>query len=359
MIRRRFSNSSLATAVVTMLGCGQIPPTASGTETETETSSTTSSGMGTTTVPTANGTSADSTGGEATANSEGETTTGQPDTGSTATCELDTPMPEAMAETMLDVDGTERRFIVHVPTAYDHQTAIPVVFAFHGYTNTPQQQEQWSMMSAKAEEAGFILVYPYGSGIPSGWNGGDCCLPLSPPDDVAFVEAMIDWLEDQLCVDPARIYATGFSNGGFMSHRLACELSDRIAAVGPVAGMMGIDDCMPTRPMPILQLHGTSDLVVPYDGSVILGYRSADESIAGWVERNGCRGEPVVTYEQGEVTCRAHEDCDAGVEVELCTVEGGGHTWPGGADIPLAGHTTQDITANDYLWEFFTEHPMP
>lgn len=345
-------------AMLATLGCTEPPAAGDGTDTEASTgTSTDPTGGATSAMTPADGTTLGTGGGSTSAD---ETTGTEPDMGVGAQCQLASPFPEAVAEHMLESDGMDRRFIVHVPTRYDHQTATPVVFAFHGYSNTPQQQEQWSMMSAKAEEAGFILVYPYGSGFPAGWNGGDCCLTgLTPPDDVAFVGAMIDWLEQELCIDPSRIYATGFSNGGFFSHRLACELSDRIAAVGSVAGMMGIDDCSPGRPMPVLQLHGTADPVVPYDGSLVLGFRSVEETIAGWIERDGCGSEPVLTYDQGEVTCMSHEDCEAGVEVELCTVEGGGHTWPGGADILGAGPTTQDIVANDYLWEFFMDHPLP
>ncbi|MCA9711515.1 MAG: hypothetical protein KDK70_37095 [Myxococcales bacterium] len=344
-------------AMLLLLATGCAPSAGGLGETDTD-ASTGSSSEAASMVSTNATPPADSTGsGSGAGSGDGETTAAVPDVGLPA-CALDTPPPEAMAEHTLDHDGQERRFLVHVPTAYDHQTPLPVVLAFHGYTNTPQQQEQWSMMSAKAEEAGFILVYPYGSGIPSAWNGGDCCA-LGMPDDVGFVAAMIDWLQEQLCIDPARVYATGFSNGGFLSHRLGCELADRIAAVGPVAGMMGIDDCAPSRPMPVLHMHGTGDFVVPYEGSAILGFRSAEESFTGWAGRNGCAGEPVISYDQGDVTCRSYQECDGGAAVELCTVEGGGHTWPGGADIFGAGPTTHDIVANDYLWDFFMAHPLP
>jgi len=347
-----------ALALLGIIGCTEpAAPVEGGSGTEGTTGSGTTTGAS----------SVDSTGsgsgptsgasGDAGSTGEAETTAGMPDVGVPA-CALDSAFPEPEVEHTLEHDGMERRFIVHVPTAYDHRAPTPVVFAFHGYTNTPQQQEEWSMMSAKAEEAGFILVYAYGTGVPSSWNGGDCC-GAGVTDDVGFVSAMIDWLDGELCIDVDRVYATGFSNGGFLSHRLACELSDRIAAIGPVAGMLGIDDCMPDRPMPVLQLHGTSDFIVPFDGSVGLGFRSAEETIAQWVEIDGCVGDPVVTYEQGDVTCESYQDCDAQVEVELCTVTGGGHTWPGGADIFGAGPTTQDIDANDHIWEFFERHPRP
>ncbi len=275
------------------------------------------------------------------------------------TCQLDTPLPGPMSERTLSHDGVDRSYVLHVPPGYDHRTPTPVVFAFHGYSNSPALQEQWSQMSAKAAEAGFILVYPYGTGLVPGWNAGDCCLTGTGVDDVSFVSAMIDQLDSELCIDPRRVYATGFSNGGFLSHRLACELSDRIAAIAPVAGVMGIDGCAPSRPMPVLHMHGTLDLVVPYNGSVLIGYEPVADTIADWVERDACRGAPVVSYQSGDVTCERYESCDAGAEVELCTIEGGGHTWPGGANIIGGGATTQDISANDYLWDFFMAHPLP
>jgi len=299
---------------------------------------------------------AGSTTGQATQDS-----TGEPDgssTGTAAACQLDTPFPDAMTEHVLSHDDLDRELLVYVPSSYDHETPMPMVFAFHGYSNSTMQQEEWSMLSTKAEEAGFILVYPRGVGSPSAWNAGDCCGD-GVADDVGFVSAMIDFLEAELCVDLQRVYATGYSNGGFLSHRLACELSDRIAAVASVAGVMGIDDCSPGRPMPVLHMHGTSDFVVPYDGSMFSGFESVAETFAGWAERNGCTGEAELSYENGDVTCELHGECDAGVEVELCTIEGGGHTWPGGADIPFAGVTTQDLSANDRLWEFFVAHPLP
>jgi polyhydroxybutyrate depolymerase len=281
---------------------------------------------------------------------------GDATTGARPVCLLDAPFPAPMAEHVLVYDDIERSYVVYVPASYDHEAFTPLVLAFHGYANSPGQQEEWSALSEKAAAAGFVLVYPRGTGFISGWNGGDCC--GSMVDDVGFVSALIDRLQEDLCIDPQRVYATGFSNGGFLSHRLACELSDRIAAIASVAGVMGIDDCTPTRPVPVLQMHGTGDLVVPYGGSTLLGFESVPETIAAWVARDGCEGEPVVSYQHEEVTCERHERCEAGVEVELCTVEGGGHTWPGGADIFGAGPTTQNLAANDRLWDFFVAHPL-
>lgn len=341
-----------------IVACGPVAgEDGSGTDGSTGTTGEASSAASSITDPPAGTSSgvADGTGSSGT-----ESTTGAPDdttTGPRPACVLEAPFPEPLAEGVLVHDEIERSYVVHVPPSYDHETLTPLVLAFHGYANSPEQQEEWSALSEKAAAAGFVLVYPRGTGLISGWNGGDCC--GSMVDDVGFVGALLDQLQADLCIDPQRIYATGFSNGGFLSHRLACELSDRIAAIASVAGVLGIDGCTPPRPVPVLQMHGTGDLVVPYDGSMLLGFESVAETIAGWVARDGCEGEPVVSYQQQEVTCARHEACEAGAEVELCTIAGGGHTWPGGADIFGAGPTTQNLEANDRLWEFFVAHPLP
>jgi len=343
-----------------LVGCGPVPVGG-----DTDGGSGTGRGSGTTGDASTGSASTDSLPGTSSgvadgSGSGGSSSTGAPldtSTGDPPDCVLDSPFPAPLAEHVLVHDEIERSYVVHVPPRYDHETATPLVLAFHGYSNSPAQQEEWSMLSEKAAAAGFVLVYPRGTGIISGWNGGDCC--GSMVDDVGFVSALVDRLQAELCIDPRRVYATGFSNGGFLAHRLACELSDRIAAIASVAGVLGIDACSPTRPMPVLQMHGTGDLVVPYEGSTLLGFESVAETIAGWVARDGCEGEPVITYQQEEVTCERHETCEAGAQVELCTIEGGGHTWPGGADIFGAGPTTQNLEANDRLWEFFLEHPLP
>lgn len=344
--------------VLGLLGCG---PTASeggsgsdgSTGTTGEPGSGASSSGGPPPATSSGGLDGSGTSGEA---STSTTEPGDTTTGPRPACVLDAPFPEPMAEGVLVHDEVERSYVVYVPPSYDHETLTPLVLAFHGYANSPEQQEDWSSLSEKAAAAGFVLVYPRGTGLVSGWNGGDCC--GSQIDDVGFVSALLDRLQEDLCVDPQRIYATGFSNGGFLSHRLACELSDRIAAIASVAGVMGIDECVPQRPVPVLHMHGTGDLVVPYEGSMLLGFESVAETIAGWVARDGCEGEAVVSYQQEEVTCERYEGCEAGAQVELCTIEGGGHTWPGGADIFGAGPTTQNLEANDRLWDFFVAHPL-
>jgi polyhydroxybutyrate depolymerase len=273
------------------------------------------------------------------------------------------PLCQGFAPQPLDsvwtVNGRDLR--AHVPASVDGTSAVPLVLVFHGLAMNAQQMEGVSGFSAKADAEGFVVIYPEGSGFPQSWNGGDCCAPADSngTDDVAHVAAIIDHAQTQVCIDPHRVYATGFSNGGFLSHRLGCELSDRIAAIAPVSGVMGIDACGPLRPVPVMHFHGTADGIVPYAGGGFTGYRSVDETIAGWATRDACTGDPAESYRNGMVTCLTRSTCQDGVEVTLCSVEGGGHQWPGGTSIPGGGTTTMDISATDAMWEFFTRYALP
>jgi polyhydroxybutyrate depolymerase len=264
----------------------------------------------------------------------------------------------------VEVGGRERNFVVHVPRSYDPRTPTPLVFNFHGFTMNPKLEDWLTDMAAKADAARFVVVYPAGVGSPSSFNAGSCCgdAKRDGVDDVAFTRAMLDRLEADLCIDPRRVFATGMSNGGFMAHRLACEMSDRIAAIAPVAGVNGAPTCDVTRAVPVLDFHGTSDPTVPYAGLPKEGWPSVAASTDAWVKRDGCREQGTVTLAAGSVTCETHGECRDGAEVTLCTVQGGGHTWPGGSTVPFfagQGSTNHDVVADDLIWSFFEKHPMP
>jgi polyhydroxybutyrate depolymerase len=270
--------------------------------------------------------------------------------------------PEADRTLTLTHDGRERTYHVYLPPSYDPTEPTALVFNFHGYTSNATQQQLLSGAHDVADAAGFIVVHPEGVGAQPSWNaGGVCCgtAAAETVDDVGFVGAMLDALSAELCVDPARVYATGMSNGGFLSHRLACELSDRIAAIAPVAGVIAVTDCDPGRAVPVLQFHGTADTIVPYNGDPSNGFPSVADTMAGWADRNGCAGEPTETFREGVTRCDTWNGCEAGAEIVLCTSTGAGHTWPGGFPVPSLGHTTNDISATEAAWEFFTRHPHP
>jgi polyhydroxybutyrate depolymerase len=276
--------------------------------------------------------------------------------------------------------GRTRLYRVHVPRNYTAATPTPAVLSFHGFGSNEKEQENLSQMSAQAEARGFIAVYPRGlnqnevAGTTDprgentrGWNAGICCGPpqLSRVDDVAFVDALLADLDTRVCLDTKRIYATGLSTGGFFSYRLACERAGQIAAIAPVAGMQGFEPCSPVRPVSVMHFHGTDDQFIRYEGgsaSYVSGpYPSVQASVASWLERNGCTGGTSKTHDQGDSSCSTSTPCGQGTVVTLCTVQGGGHTWPGGLIPPELGlgHTTQHLSATEQMWRFFEAHPRP
>ena len=251
------------------------------------------------------------------------------------------------------VNGVARTANVHVPASYDPTKPTPVVLNIHGLTSTADQQAQISHAIAKSDSAGFVVVHPQADTSPiTSWNAGTCCDPASSSnnDDMGFMTALLDQLDATLCVDDSRVFAMGLSNGAYMSYRLACELDDRIAAVGPVAGSLVYSPCTPTRPMPLFAVHGDADPLVMYSYDVT----STDE----WSQANGCTTS-MQTYQNGDATCVTHSGCNAGADVVFCTISGGGHQWPGGDALPLLGKKSDDLIATDAIWDFFVAHPKP
>ena len=200
------------------------------------------------------------------------------------------------------------------------------------------------------------MVNPQGLSESDGsqtWNAGACCSADSSRDDVGFADAILDELETLLCVDEKRIFATGLSNGGFLSHRLACERAERYAAVAPVAAFNGMASCNPSRGISMIAFNGTADKLVSYAAS--------QSSNQAWVTRNGCNPTPTETFKKGDSHCDTYSGCKDGAEVVFCTIDDGGHTWPGGMDMSALGFgkTTQDLMANDAMWDLFQKHPLP
>jgi polyhydroxybutyrate depolymerase len=253
----------------------------------------------------------------------------------------------------LEWDGLVRVFSVHVPPGYDGTVATPLVVNFHGRGSNAMQEEFFSYMSPVADAEGFVVVYPEGTVNADGervWNAGFCCTDDPSVDDIGFVRAMLDDLDTHLCIDHDRRFATGMSNGGLMSYAVACEAADLFAAVAPVAGLLGLEPtaCNPTRPVPLWQIHGTIDALVPYEG--------AHSSALAWSTKNGCTTTTSVSYQNGVVTCEAW-DCPTGAEVEFCTAEGVNHCWPG-QPFCITPPSTEDIDSTATIWAFFAAHPM-
>jgi polyhydroxybutyrate depolymerase len=276
---------------------------------------------------------------------------------------------------VLSVGGRKRTYHVHVPPKLDPGKPAPVVLALHGATMNGTTMAWFSGLNEKADEAGFIVVYPNGTGPGNSftWNGGNCCgyAMRNQVDDVAFIRAVLDDLVGALPVDARRVFATGMSNGAVMVYRLASELADRIAAIAPVAGSMGTATCQPQRPVPILHFHGTKDEYVPFQGGIgprslfRTDFYSVENSIRAWVKANGCREEPATeelpdrAKDGTKVVRKTYGRGRDGAEVILVVIEGGGHTWPGRPlPVKVLGKATRSVSANDLMWEFFEKHPM-
>ena len=260
------------------------------------------------------------------------------------------------------VGALMRTYYVHTPSAYNPEKRAPVVLNFHALGSNATEQMYFSKMIAASDAEGFIVVHPEGTGTTrQSWNAGACCdlAAQNDVDDLGFVKAMLDKLDADRCVDATRIFTTGMSNGGFMSHRLACELSDRIAAAAPVAGVNGMPTCTPKRPVPIMQFHGTLDMLVPYAGMPSYNFPPVEQMITDWATRDACTDQPKETFQMGDATCMGRSACGQGAEVILCTIDGGGHTWPGGLPVASLGKTSTDLDATSAMWQFFQRHPMP
>ncbi|HLJ12627.1 MAG TPA: PHB depolymerase family esterase [Planctomycetaceae bacterium] len=275
----------------------------------------------------------------------------------------------------LESEGRTRTFLVHVPPDYDPGRPTPVVLIFHGTAMNARMMATLTGMSKKADEAGFIAVYPNGTGPTKLiWTfncGGLAELEsMSRPDDVAFTARLLDELASLVHVDSQRVFATGLSNGGMMCYRLAAELSDRIAAIAPVAGTIGIENYQPKRPVPVIHFHGTSDAIITWDGpsettETIISFKPVDETMRLCAEANRCRPTPVTTdlpdvVDDGtSVTRQEYRPSQAGADVVLYKIHGGGHSWPGQASLErILGRATMDIAANDLIWDFFQKHPL-
>ncbi len=269
--------------------------------------------------------------------------------------------------------GLVRTYRVHLPPSYDAGKRWPVVLALHGGGATGRGTERLTHLGEIADRHGFIVVYP--DGIRRGWadGRGGTGAERAGVDDVGFLAALIDKLAGEYSIDPARVYATGISNGGFMSQRLACELSARIAAIAVVAATIGeslAGRCKPLRPVPVLMIHGTEDPLVPWAGGKVkvgAGGRilSVNASIRKWASLDGCAATPTVTPSRKpstdgtRVRREVYGGCTDGAEVVLYAIEGGGHTWPGGLQYfpeRFIGKTSRDIDAGEVIWEFFARH---
>lgn len=273
----------------------------------------------------------------------------------------------------LQVQG--RKLLVHLPTSYEAGRPAPLVLAFHGgggWAEFMADDEKYGLQK-KADAAGFVVAFPNGySKLPGGkfatWNAGGCCGDARDRniDDVAFARAVVAAIKARYSIDASRVFATGMSNGGMLSHRLACEAADVFRAVASVAGTDATTSCSPSRPISVLHIHARDDDHVLFDGgagpgafrdeSKVMNFVSVPETISRWVQRDHCATPPRRTLDKPGAYCEAYGGCAGGVGVQLCVTETGGHSWPGAASVRRGKEAaSQALDANDVIWGFFEQ----
>jgi polyhydroxybutyrate depolymerase len=266
--------------------------------------------------------------------------------------------------------GRQRSYILYAPASIKWDKPTPLIFILHGGTGNAESAIRMSNFNEVADKNGILVVYPNGTGRLSNdklltWNGGDCCAYAETQnvDDVGFIRAIVSDLRSKINIDTKRIYAAGLSNGGIMSQRLACEAADIFAGIAPVAGTLNYSPCAPSQPISVIEFHGTDDQHIPYQGGrgskslVDVDFASVEFSINFWVSYNQCSSQPQ-TSRQNDIQLDIWSNCRGSTSVELYTILGGGHAWPGGqggwAD---SDRPTNAISASEIIWEFFMAHP--
>jgi polyhydroxybutyrate depolymerase len=270
----------------------------------------------------------------------------------------------------LQIGGRERTCLLHLPPIYDGKRSLPLVIVLHGGGGNAESAERMTGFTRKADKEGFIVAYPNGTGRLKNrlltWNSGNCCGYAldNNVDDGGFIRALMERLEKEVKADGNRIFVTGISNGGMMAYRVACELSDKVAAIAPVAGAQNVDG-KPTHPVSVIIFHGTNDEHVLYEGGKPKKradpHDRTDKSVAFavdfWVKHNGCDAKPR-RVEKGNVVTETYSGGKDGTEVTLVTIKGGNHSWPGGERLArFLDDPTREIAATDVMWEFFAKHP--
>lgn len=270
--------------------------------------------------------------------------------------------------------GLTRRYMIHVPASYDPAKPTALLFALHGGGGHMEYQANdtgYGQISA-AEKYGFVAVFPNGyskfdSGRLATWNAGNCCGASRDRniDDAGFIRQIFGNLSRQMPIDRNRVYATGMSNGGLMSYRLACEMSDVFRAIAPVAGTDNTRSCNPSQPVSVLHIHAKNDTHVLFSGGVgpdsvskevITDFTSVPDTIVKWVKLNGCTTTAKRILEKEGAYCDLYSPCRDNTEVQLCVTEAGGHSWPGGTKKRSSEGPSKAISANEVMWEFFRRH---
>jgi polyhydroxybutyrate depolymerase len=253
----------------------------------------------------------------------------------------------------LEAAGFERIYRLYVPPQHDAAEPAALVVDLHGFGSNPEDQDRSSEMRRLADVAGFVVAQPAARGAIPTWN------PQPGEDgaaaDVRFIRALVADVGERVAIDAGKVFAAGFSNGGGMVHRLACDAADVFAAVGTVAGQYPlVEECDPVQPIALMSFHGTNDLVVPIAG-VSRVFPDVNAWVDRWARRNGCAPVPARRSIGDDVLVDTWAACDAGVEVVFHTIEDGGHAWPGTSGGSFFA-TTSEVSASQEMWAFFMKH---
>lgn len=312
-------------------------------------------------------------------------------------------LPAAVhADMQIDLafDQKKRTAWVALPDKFDAFKKYPVVIVLHGGGGSGEQMRVLSEFDILGDKQGFIAVFP--DGTPTlgtqlmTWNAGDCCgkAQQRDVDDVRFLDVLIDTVVRKYNGDPKRVYMTGHSNGGMMTYRYACVHPEKLAAIAVNAGQEWYRKCTETnRPVPILHIHGTEDHCANYEGGKRCGGCFADvlgtsgvnavrqcfavpDNMQAWARRYECNADTVPRPSIGAVSCKDWQGCKGGSSVRLCSIEGAGHSWPGGVrEEPfcrraprsqkckewreMMGNVNMDISATAFIWDYFKEFSLP
>lgn len=265
-----------------------------------------------------------------------------------------------------------RKYLLYVPRSYRSETTVPLILFFHGGGGWMEQAAADYGWEEKAEKEGFIMVFPNGSSRSprqhlATWNAGNCCgyARDAKIDDVAFARMVVMDVESQVNVDAKRVFATGMSNGGMLSHRLACEAADLFTAVASVAGTDGVGAlCQPSRPISVMHIHARDDDHVLFTGgadeeafglvnkSSIADFTSVPDTIKLWIERDHANPVPKRVLEVPGAYVDRYTSSENNAVIELVVTETGGHSWPGGKAV-RGKQPSQAIRADDVIWDFF------
>lgn len=269
----------------------------------------------------------------------------------------DSNLKAGLNECVIRSGDINRPYLLYIPVRYDFKIRAPLIILFHGTPSNAKQMIAVSGMDKLSEEIGFVVAAPEGI-YEYSWGAGWNTTNNDPEgvNDIVFTKDLIEEISANVYIDSKRIYATGYSAGAMMSSHIACELSDIFAAIAPVAGLKCEIDCAPTRSVPIIAFHGTSDRV--------LLYQSAEDAASTWAHKNGCGKIPKKIKISDTITQISYDGCTDNAEVVLYRIDKDGHTWPDSPlaeDLEMIGHgkTTKALNASRVMWDFFVSHPLP